>query len=71
MTSPVLHRKHGGQTKATPRIGTRSYRVYFFQRSKELVILLCGGDKSTQDADIAFALRLKAEIERSDGTPPL
>jgi putative addiction module killer protein len=24
------------------------YRVYFFRRGKELVILLCGGDKKTQ-----------------------
>jgi len=43
------------------------YRVYFFQRGKELVILLCGGDKRTQDADIAHAKRLKAEIEKHDG----
>jgi putative addiction module killer protein len=43
------------------------YRVYFFRRGKELVILLCGGDKRTQDADIAKAKRLKGEIERSGG----
>jgi putative addiction module killer protein len=42
------------------------YRVYYFQRGKELVILLCGGDKRTQNADIAEAKRIKAEIERSD-----
>jgi putative addiction module killer protein len=44
------------------------YRVYYFQRGKEIVILLCGGDKRTQDADIAFAKRLKGEIEQSGGT---
>ena len=43
------------------------YRVYFFQRGKELVVLLCGGDKRTQDADIAYAKRLKEEIEKRDG----
>jgi putative addiction module killer protein len=43
------------------------YRVYYFQRGEELVILLCGGDKRTQDANVAQAKRLKAEIERSDG----
>ena len=43
------------------------YRVYFFQRGKELVILLCGGDKRTQDTDIAYAKRLKVEIEKRDG----
>lgn len=47
------------------------YRVYFFQRGKELVILLCGGDKRTQDADIALAKRLKEEIEQEDGTAPV
>lgn len=41
------------------------YRVYFFRRGKELVILLCGGDKKTQRADIALAKRLKYEIEQS------
>ena len=40
------------------------YRVYFFRRGKELVVLLCGGDKKTQKADIARALRMKEEIER-------
>lgn len=43
------------------------YRVYYFQRGKELVILLCGGDKRSQDADIAHAKRLKEEIERRGG----
>lgn len=43
------------------------YRVYFFQRGKELVILLCGGDKRSQDDDIARAKRLKEEIEGRDG----
>jgi putative addiction module killer protein len=47
------------------------YRVYFFQRGKELVILLCGGDKRTQDADIAHARRLKEEIERTNGASPI
>lgn len=40
------------------------YRVYYFQRGKVLVILLCGGHKRTQNADIAKAKRLKEEIER-------
>ncbi|MBA4163883.1 MAG: addiction module antitoxin RelB [Erythrobacter sp.] len=47
------------------------YRVYLFQRGKELVILLCGGDKRTQDADIAHANRLKEEIERTNGASPI
>jgi len=40
------------------------YRVYFFRRGKEIVILLCGGDKKSQRADIAQAVRMKEEIER-------
>jgi putative addiction module killer protein len=39
------------------------YRVYFVQRGSELIVLLCGGDKSTQDADIAEAKALAKEIE--------
>jgi putative addiction module killer protein len=27
------------------------YRVYFLQRGEVLIVLLCGGDKSTQDKD--------------------
>ncbi|MBX9813639.1 MAG: hypothetical protein A4S12_08795 [Proteobacteria bacterium SG_bin5] len=39
------------------------YRVYFFRRGQELIILLCGGDKKSQQRDIAEALRLKEMIE--------
>lgn len=42
------------------------YRVYFFRHGKALVILLCGGDKKSQRADIARAIRMKEEIEGSD-----
>lgn len=31
------------------------YRVYFVQRGAEIVVLLCGGDKKTQAADIETA----------------
>jgi putative addiction module killer protein len=34
------------------------YRVYFIQRGDSLVILLAGGDRRTQQQDIATALRL-------------
>jgi putative addiction module killer protein len=39
------------------------YRVYFVRRGKRLVILLAGGDKSTQTADIRTALRLARDLE--------
>ena len=38
------------------------YRVYFKQRGRELVILLAGGDKSTQARDIKTALRLARDL---------
>ena len=34
------------------------YRVYFIQRGRALIILLAGGTKRTQPADIRTALRL-------------
>jgi len=39
------------------------YRVYFISRGSELIVLLCGGDKSTQAADIEDAKVLAREIE--------
>lgn len=39
------------------------YRVYFVQRGPEIVILLAGGDKSTQAKDIKTALRLARELK--------
>ena len=38
------------------------YRVYFTRRGRELVILLAGGDKSTQAKDIRTALHLAANL---------
>lgn len=34
------------------------YRVYYIHRGEEIVILLCGGDKSTQERDIERAKTL-------------
>jgi putative addiction module killer protein len=34
------------------------YRVYFKNTGKEIIILLCGGDKSTQSKDIEKAKKL-------------
>lgn len=38
------------------------FRVYFIQRGKALVILLAGGDKQTQDQDIATAIELARQL---------
>jgi putative addiction module killer protein len=37
------------------------YRVYYIQHGQLLIILLCGGDKSTQANDIKRAKALAAE----------
>lgn len=39
------------------------YRVYFAQRGEQLVVLLCGGDKDSQDQDIAEAMKIARELE--------
>lgn len=39
------------------------YRLYFIERSdKTIVILLCGGDKSSQRMDIQLAKRMAKEM---------
>jgi len=40
------------------------YRVYFAQEGKRLIILLIGGDKSTQANDIAKAIQVLHELQR-------
>lgn len=39
------------------------YRVYFQQYKKEIILLLCGGDKSSQNKDIEHAKKLAKEWE--------
>lgn len=39
------------------------YRVYFVRKGAALVILLCGGDKSTQSRDIKQAKALADNLE--------
>ncbi|MDD5052992.1 MAG: type II toxin-antitoxin system RelE/ParE family toxin [Sulfuricurvum sp.] len=39
------------------------YRLYYTMRGNELIILLVGGDKSTQQRDIYKAIEMAKEIE--------
>jgi len=39
------------------------YRIYFSQRGSEIVILLCGGDKTTQTSDIEKAKRVNEGVQ--------
>lgn len=38
------------------------YRVYFVQRGQTIIILLCGGRKSTQNRDITRAKAMAQEV---------
>jgi putative addiction module killer protein len=37
------------------------YRVYFIQRDRSVIVLLCGGDKGSQKRDIARAKQLASD----------
>jgi len=39
------------------------YRVYYKETKKEIIILLCGGDKRTQQADIVKAKKIAKRYE--------
>jgi len=62
----IARLRQGNHGDAKPLKGTRGvyelrvdygpgYRVYYTQRGTTVVLLLCGGDKRTQDADIERA----------------
>jgi putative addiction module killer protein len=38
------------------------HRVYFVRRDAQLIVLLCGGDKSSQDRDIERAKSLTEKL---------
>lgn len=45
------------------------YRVYFARQAARLIVLLCGGDKSTQNRDIETAKAMAKELkEKNDGS---
>jgi len=43
------------------------YRVYFKDTGKEIIIILCGGDKSAQQSDIAEAKKIAGKYVLEEG----
>ena len=52
----------GGVYEMREQFG-HGWRMYYVQRGEVLIVMLGGGDKSTQTADIARAIELSATIE--------
>ena len=52
----------GGVSELRVKVGP-GYRLYFTMRKGVVIVLLCGGDKGTQDADIRRARKIAEEIE--------
>lgn len=44
----------------------KGYRLYFTMRNNKLIILLCGGDKSTQPKDIQKAKQMAKELNNEN-----
>ena len=60
--NPGQHRNlTGGVSELKIDFGP-GYRVYYTTRGKELIILLAGGEKSTQQRDIKNAVRLASNL---------
>ena len=61
--NPGQHRDlTDGVTELKVDVGP-GYRVYYSQRGTRLLLLLAGGDKSTQHKDIAMAIQLAKSFE--------
>lgn len=52
----------GGVSELRLQFGS-GYRVYYTMQGETVTILLCGGDKGTQDRDIERAKKIAKEIE--------
>lgn len=55
----------GGVSELRIDVGA-GYRVYFARRGKMVLLLLCGGGKSTQSADIKRAIKYLNEFDQRD-----
>jgi len=53
----VWHTLRDGVSEMCVDVGA-GYRLYFTRKGLAIIILLCGGDKRTQDADIKKAIKI-------------
>jgi len=61
--NPGVHRNlTHGVTELKIDVGP-GYRVYYTERNGELIVLLAGGDKSTQQQDIKAAITLATNLQ--------
>lgn len=68
-----MDRARGGNLGDVKSVGTGifemridvgpGYRIYYARREKTILLLLCGGDKSTQSRDIKRAMALAQETK--------
>jgi len=56
--NPGDHKSLGGDISELRLTVGSGYRIYYMQRGDTYVIILCGGDKSTQSRDIERARSL-------------
>ena len=61
--TPGDHRSLGGGLWELRVHAGPGYRVYYTQRGEQLLLLLIGGDKSSQTKDIAKAQQLAKDFE--------
>jgi len=52
----------GGKIRAMRIDYGPGYRLYYTIRNSQIIFLLCGGDKRTQESDIKYARTLEKEI---------
>ncbi len=64
LENPGDTRSLGGGLVETRIDYGRGYRLYFAHRGASVVLLLCGGDKRTQQRDIARARKMMEELGR-------
>lgn len=63
------HKSVGGGVSEMRIDEGKGYRAYYTLRGNTLIFMLCGGDKSTQQADITRAIELKGQYDDTQNQP--